>query len=241
MTYRTSFKSVRLLGIDIQKALRQPYRDKIHVEPVFIETDVMPFVKLEEYPDEGGKTLPVVFISVGFIDLVNNMAHAKAIDSVQKGYFFKYIDLLAKETGEKQLPELPDLRNPKFWSDTVLNEQLSHFNSIVGIVIGIKLAHHYTGHFKKYVAQIEAGKNGKRIPINNLLTVKEWEEAVTLGVRNGLDAGCMVEGAIPFFEAFERMTQRPSWAGYFLPETVKTKDLKKQLEKIQKNYFAGKD
>ncbi|MEW6157031.1 MAG: hypothetical protein AB1813_06335, partial [Verrucomicrobiota bacterium] len=203
MTYKTSFKSVRMLGIDIQKSLRQPYRDKVHVEPVSIETDVTPFVRLEEYPDEQ-KPMPMVFISVGFIDLVNNLAHAKAIDLVEKGYFEKYVLALSKETGEKELLELPGLANEKFWTDDVLNEQLSNFNSIVGILIGIKLAHHYTGHFKKYEKQL-IPENGPRVPINNVITPKEWEEALKFGVRNALDGGCMVEGVIPFFEAFEKM------------------------------------
>jgi len=46
---------------------------------------VTPFIRMEEIPNPDlGKSMATVFISVGFIDLVNNVAHAKAIDKIER-------------------------------------------------------------------------------------------------------------------------------------------------------------
>jgi hypothetical protein len=83
--------------------------------------------------------------------------------------------------------------------------------------------------------------NGNTLPINNILTSKEWEDAFTRGVRNALEAGCTVEGVIPFFEAFDKMKVRPAWAVYFLPDNIKFAKMKKEIEKIQRKFFAGEN
>jgi len=70
-----------------------------------------------------------------------------------------------------------------------------------------------------------------------VITPQEWEEAFLKGVRNALEAGCTVEGAIPFYEAFDKMKQRPPWTAYFIPANVKFAKLKKQLEKVQRDFF----
>ena len=238
-TYKTSLSNTRNLGMDIQKALKPQYQDNIHLKPVVIDTDDMPFVKLEEVPEEP-KPFPVIVLSAGFIDLINNVAHAKAIDKIEKGYFPKYILSLAQESGEKELKPLPNDTDKRYWTEDMINEQYSNFNSIVGVMVGIKLANHYLGHYKKYIAQLNVGET-KQVPINNLLTPKEWEEALRLGVRNALDAGCTIEGVLPFFECFEKMPKRPAWTSFFVPETAKYKDIRKALEKIQKDFFAGKN
>ena len=51
------------------------------------------------------------------------------------------------------------------------------------------------------------------------------------------EAGCTIEGVIPFFEAFDRMKTRPSWAVHFLPDRVKAAKMKKEMEKIQRQFF----
>jgi hypothetical protein len=238
-TYKTSLKDTKRLGMDIQKALKPQYQDKVHNEPIFIEIEKMPFVKLEEFPDEP-KPLPIIVMSEGFFDLINNVAHAKAIDKIQKGYFQKYILSLAQETGEKELKPLPNDTDKRFWTDDMINEQYSNFNSIVGVMVGIKLADHYLGHYKKYASQMNVDQTLQK-PINNLLTPKEWEEALKLGVRNALDGGCTIEGVLPFFECFEKMPKRPAWTAFFVPDTAKYRDIRRTLEKIQKDFFAGKN
>src|SRR4051812_37757638 len=138
LRYKSGYSGMMKLGKDIYNALKPQQREMVSAQPISIETDVTPFVRLLYYPDEP-KPVRGVWISAGFIDLVNNVAHAKAIDSKQKGYFARYIDLLSQETGEKSLKPLPNDSNPAFWTEDMLNEQLSNFNSIVGVVVGIKL------------------------------------------------------------------------------------------------------
>ena len=239
LIYKSGYTSMMKLGRDLYGALKPNYKEAVSSQPISIETDLTPFVKLLFYPDEP-KPIRGVWISAGFIDLVNHVAHAKAIDKKERNYFNKYILSLAEESGEKELKPLPGDSNPKYWTDDMLNEQLSNFNSIVGMVVGIKLAHHYLGHYEKYKDKLQDAQ-GRSIPINNLLTEKEWDEALTRGARNALDAGCTVEGVIPFFEAFDKMPRRPAWTAYFVPDNAKFAKIRKDLERIQKRFFAGEN
>lgn len=238
-TYKTGPGAIAKLGRELRESIKAPYRERIQGPPISVETDDMPFVKLAEFPDDP-KPLPVVLISQGFIDLINNVAHAKAIDKIEKDYFHKYILSLAQETGEKGLKPLPNDSDSRFWTDDMINEQYSNFNSIVGVMIGIKLANHYLGQYTKYAAQINA-EPGKQAPINNRLTPKEWDEALKIGVRNALDAGCTIEGVLPFFQSFESMPKRPPWTAYFMPDNAKYRDIRRTLERLQKDFFAGKE
>lgn len=235
LAYKTGYSSMMKLGKDIYGALKPELREHISVQPISIETDVTPFVRLLYYEDEP-KPIRGVWISAGFIDLVNNIAHAKAIDGIEKNYFNKYIEILAQETGAQSLRPLPNDTNPRYWTDRMLNEQQSNFNSIVGMVVGINLAHHYLGHYDKYKDKLEP-ENGKPVPINNLLTPKEWEEAFLMGLRNALNAGCMIEGVVPFFEAFDKMKKRPAWAAHFLPDDARFSKLRREMEKVQRKYL----
>ena len=237
-TYMSNFSTIMKLGRDVYGALKPQYREQISPQPISIDTAMIPFVKVLYYPEEP-KPMRGVWISAGFIDLVNRLAHAKAIDQKEKGYFQKYIQILAEETGEKELKPLPNDSNPAFWTDEMLNEQLSNFNSIVGMVVGIKLAHHYLGQYDKYKDKLTDAQ-GNSLAINNLLTPKEWDEALAKG-RNALDAGCTIEGVLPFYEAFEKMLKRPAWTAFFMPDSAKFKKTKKDLEKIQENFFKGGD
>lgn len=237
--YKTTYKTIRMLGLDLYKAMKPKQREVINPEPVSIETDVTPFIKLAEYPEEG-KPMRFVFVSVGFIDLMNNVAHAQAIDTSQKGYFEKYVLSLAAETGEKELKELPNLANPKYWTEPVLNEQLSNFNQMVGAAVAIELSHHYLGHYKKYASKLEDA-NGKNVPINNFLTPGEWEESMRVGIRNALEAGMGIEGPKALFDCIDKMPKRPDWTLYFLPAKANVKAIKKEMEKIEKRFFAGEE
>jgi hypothetical protein len=239
LTYKTGYSSIMKLGKDVYNALKPEQRDSISPQPISIETDASPFVRLLFYDDEP-KPVRGVWISAGFIDLVNNVAHARAIDTKEKNYFKRYIELLAQESGDKSLLPLPNDTNPRYWTDDMLNEQQSNFNSIVGMVVAIKLAHHYLGHYEKYKAKLTDNK-GTQVPIANLVTEKEWNDAFQSGVRNALNAGCMIEGVIPFFEAFDKMKVRPAWTSYFLPDNLKFSKIRKEMEKIQKRFLDGEN
>ena len=236
-TYKSSGFSASLrLGQDLYGALKPKYRALINPNPISLETDVTPFVRTVEYPDEKNP-LRMVFISAGFIDLINNVAHAKAIDKLQKGYFARYISSLAEESGETSLKELPDLSDKRFWTDDMMNEQLSNYNQMVGMVVAIELSHHYLGHFKKYESKLSDVK-GRAVPINNFLTSSEWEESLNAGVDNALDSGFGIEGVKALYETIDKMPKRPQWTAYFLPANAKFAKIKKDLEKKEKTFFG---
>lgn len=171
------------------------------------------------------------------MDLVNHVAHARAIDRYERGYFQKYIARLARESGEMSLRDPPGLDNKQYWTERVMNEQLSNFNQIVGVVAGTQLANHYLGHYKKYAGRLTDAQ-GRPVLLNNLLTPFEFETAVKAGVQNALDCGFGVEGIKALFECIEKMPQRPAWTAYFLPEKMKITRLKKDIEKMEKAFFS---
>jgi hypothetical protein len=241
LTYKTGYSALMKLGRALYDQLTERDKDFISAQPISVDIETIPFARLMFYIEEdGAKPLRGVWISAGFIDLVNHVAHAKAIDKIQKGYFQKYIAQLMTETGEKELRSLPDDGNPKFWTDDMLNEQMSNFNSIVGIVVGIKMAHHTLGHYDKYKDKLIEKEGVRPTPIEELLTEKEWEDAYKEGLYTSLNAGCFTEGVIPFYEAFDKMPARPPWAVYFLPPTAKFSKMKKDFVKFQDDYLAGR-
>lgn len=240
LTYKVGFSAMMRLGADLHRGLDKKYRAQINSQPLSLETDMTPTLRPGEEKYEGeAQPMRAVWISAGFVDLVNRVAHAKAIDQIEKGYFAAYIQSLAMESGEKELKPLPNDTNPKYWTEDMLNEQLSNFNSIVGVAVGIKMAHLYLGHHTKYADKL-VDEKGKPLPINNFLTDKEWGDAFRLGVKTALDAGCTIEGVIPFFECFDKMKTRPAWAAYFVPARADFSKMKKEMKDIQSRFFAGK-
>jgi len=236
--YKTGWGAMVKLGITLQRNLPSEYRSQVHARPVNIETDVMPFVRLEEMVNPNtSQKLACVFVSVGFVDLVNNVAHAKAIDRIEKGYFKNYILSLSRENGQRQLQPLPGISDPRFWTDRMMNEQESNFNQIVGGVIGTKLAHYYLGHCRKYSNQLGEG-DGKPLPLNSYLSLKDWDDALQHGMNNALSCGYGVEGVEVLFECIDNMPERPAWTLYFLPPTVKVAKVNKELEKLEKKFFG---
>ena len=239
LAYKTGYSSIMKLGRDVHSALPPKYREIISQQPISIETDPSPYIRLLYLP-EGPSASRGVWISAGFIDLVNRVAHATAIGVKDKNYLKRYIEILARESGTEDLRPLPDDDNPRYWTDEMLNEQQSNFNSIVGIIVAIELSHHYLGHYEKYKNKLTRA-DGKHVPISSLLTEDEWEESFRAGVRNALGAGCMIERVIPFFVAFEKMKTRPPWAAFFLPEKFKFSKMRREMEKIQKKFLEQAD
>ncbi|MFN7141264.1 MAG: hypothetical protein ACK4UN_18200 [Limisphaerales bacterium] len=234
-TYSTGFNTATRIGKELRDALKPALRGKVHSHPVALETDVRPFVKTVEYPDET-EPLRLVFISVGFVDLMNNVSHAKAIDRIQPGYFQRYLVSLSDESGEFSLKDLPGIADRRYWTDDILNDQQSNFNQMVGMLIAIELSHHYSGRYKKYSDRLAESDNVE--PINNILRPAEWEDALSAGVQNALDCGYGIDGLKVLYDAIEKMPKRPNWVDYFLPEHAQVAKLKKDLQKIENRYFA---
>ena len=226
-TYKTGYSSIMKLGKDLHAALKREHRHMIAEQPISIETNATPFARLL-YFDEKPKPVRGVWISAGFIDLVNHVAHAEAIDRVERNYFERYMEVLAERS---EVPPLPDGKNARYWTEEVLNEQQSNFNSIVGFVVAVKLANHYLGHYDNHKAKLDEA------PVNNLLTEEEWSTALRAGLHNALRAGCMIEGVVPFFSALDKMKKRPAWAGHFLPDRLKFSAFRREMEQMQKRFL----
>lgn len=237
--YQTGYSATMKLGTDIYTALKEKYHSHIAVQPISLETDVTPSIKPAEYPDEKNP-IQMVFISVGFLDLINHVAHAKAIDKIEAGYFEKYLLSLGQEKGEMSLKELPRISDKSFWTDDIMNEQLSNFNQMTGMLVAMNLSHFYLGHFKKYGDKLdeEAGKKGEIV--NNLMTSSEWDDSLKCGAAHALDCGFGVDGIKALYDCINKMPKRPIWTQYFLPEKANVSKVKSQLEKYEKDYFQGK-
>jgi hypothetical protein len=228
-------------GMELHKNLKPEYKTKVYVKPINIETDVAPYARLEVIKsEEDNKEIATILLSAGFVDLVNYVAHAKAIDRIEKGYFQKYIMSLSQETGETELREPQNLNDSRYWTREMLNEQLSNFNQIIGVVVGIKLSHYYLGYYDKYRTKL-TDTQGNNVPISEFLTPEEWEESVRCGVRNSMDTGLMLDGIKALFECIDKMPKRPGWTKYFLPEKIKYSKTKRNMDRYEKKFLAGED
>lgn len=232
-------KIVDDIGADLRRALSLAQRKAIAVAPVKFSEETLPAVWLiEAGVDDTGSKVGGVVVTAGFIDLCRNVSHARAIDAVRGGYFERYICILSEESGDSGLKPLPDIGDPAFWSPAVMNEQQTYLRQMVGLVVGTKLAHHYLGHYKKYSARIMDAQ-GRRTPINQLISAAEFEEALLAGTRLALDTGLGLEGCKALYDAIATMNKRPAWTTSFLPETAKVKPLKKRMEKVERKFFGG--
>jgi len=233
--YGNSFRAALKIGSDLYTTLDPKFQKCINPEAIRMESMDAPVITPIPGNDEN-KLLSQVFVSDGFIDLMNHLAHAKAIDRIQKGYFEQYVLNLARDTATDAPVNPPSMVEDRFWTDDVMNEQISVFNQMMGMTIAMNLAHHYKGNFNKYANQMLAGK---LVPINNLLAPAEWEAAVKAATLNSLDCALGTDGVKSLFEAIDKMPKRPGWTLYIVPATADLKKLNKTLTKYENDYFHG--
>lgn len=229
------------MGRTLFRALPESFRNQVHFQPVNVEPDPLPFLRPEEvqYPDLPQPVRRVV-VSAGFADLMNYVAHAKAIDNVRRGFFVEFVQTLAKHSGQEPLPEPAGLSAAEYWTDPVLNEQESNFNQMTGILLAVELSHHYLGHYTKYAARLTPAEGAAPPPINTLLAPGEWDLALKAGTLNALEAGYAVEGVLALFEAIDKMPVKPAWTRYFVPADFKFAKVRRELKRYEENFFAGR-
>jgi len=175
-------------------------------------------------------------VSPGFVDLINHIAHAKAIDRSEPGYFDQYMSGLARETAIGHLPQAPDITEDCYWTDQVMTDQASYFNQMIGMTMAMNLSHHYLGQFDKYAGVMQSGRF---IPINNLLTRSEWEKGVRAAAANALNCALGTEGSKALFDAIDKMPLRPAWTAYIVPQSINIKGLNQQLGMYEIAFFRG--
>ena len=229
----TGFSETIRVGDQLFQALDEKKRKDIAPHPVALETELKPYVRSGEFSHDG-KSLKVVYISAGFMELIRNIAHAKAIDAVEPGYFQKYVTLLS---GDKAgVPALIGADDARFKTEGILGKRQDYYGQMISMVMGIELSHHYLGNYKKYAGKL-ADQPGNPTPLNSLITKSEWEKAVDAGSDNALNAGYSTEGVRALYDAIEKMPTRPTWTTYFLPATAKVERLTARLAKGEKKFF----
>jgi|HubBroStandDraft_1064217.scaffolds.fasta_scaffold84415_2 hypothetical protein len=236
--YSNGFSMTMRLGRDLSEALPNEYRDHLDPQVVTLQMQDLPMVVPVAVTEEN-HILCQVSLSAGFIDLVNHVAHAKAIDHVQPGYFEQYAKNLALGCTNNSIAQMPDIVEARFWTDNVMSDQVSYFNQMISLVMAINLSHHYLGHYAKYCAKL-VGANDKPIPINSFLTPEEWAVSVKAGAVDALNCAESTAGIRALFDAIDRMPHRPEWTAYIIPQDADVLQLNKQLERYEEDFFHGK-
>jgi len=236
--YETGFETISRITGDLHQALDRSQRPALY-PAAFLLTN-LPTPWLQAYPVKGATNATrAVCLSRGYVDLLNFISHAKAIDGVSHGFFIKAMARLALEGGE-QLPDLQADSIHNSWSFETMNRQASSFNQMAGALVAIEMAHAYLGHYQKYGSQTDS--RGHSVPINRVINQAEWREAVMLGARHALDCGMAVDGIKMAFESVDKMPARPAWRIYFLPDAIEGKEvnrINRELDRMQKNAFVS--
>jgi hypothetical protein len=235
--YPSGFSVAIKLGGELYEALPPKFADQLNAQTITLQPQDMPLVSPIATTEEN-RVVRQVSLSAGLIDLLNHICHAKAIDRVQPGFFDQYVKNLARlSPGDILAP--PPIVEPRFWTEDIINDQLSYFNQMIGLLTAINLAHHYLGHYAKYSAKM-TGAGGQLTPINNFLTPAEWDVSVKAGVIDALNCALATEGPRALFDAVDRMPTRPPWTAYIIPQQTDIKKLNKQLVHYEDLFFHGK-
>jgi hypothetical protein len=222
------------IGNDLVASLDPKFRMTFDAEAIFMEELAAPVIA-PVYGNGQDHTCQIS-VSTGFIDLINHLAHAKAIDRIQPGYLRRYVANLA-EQGENEIPASPpNVDDARYWTDKVMIDQASFFNQMISITLALNLSHQYLAHYNKYAAQMP---DGKQVPVNNFIAPGEWKASVRYATLNSLDCALATEGAETLFNCIDQMPQRPAWTGYIVPEGVNIKKLNEELSQYEHDYYFG--
>ena len=232
--YLSDAEIVVRIGNDLYATLAPAQRKALSPAAVSLQPSSEPFIAPVSDSPQG--TRGQVAVSTGFIALLNYIAHAKAIDRIQPGFFGQYIADLAQGRGSDNPPAPRNLDNPRFWKDDVLVEQASLFNQMIGLSLALNLSHHYLSHYSKYAAQIPAGN---KAPINDFITTSEWASSVKCAAFNSLDCALATAGGKVLFDCIDHMPTRPAWAASIVPPKADIQTMEQQLSQCEHDYFHG--
>lgn len=236
--YQSGFSMTIRLGRELSDALPPELREQLDPQVVTLQMQDSPLVAPLTLTEEN-HVLRQVSLSAGFIDLINHIAHAKAIDRIQPGYFEQYVRNFAALSTSDAAAQPPSIVDPRYWTENVMNDQIGYFNQMISLVMAINLSHHYLGHCVKYSAKL-AGASDKPVPINGLLTPDEWAVSVKAGTLNALNCALSTEGLRALFQAIEQMPHRPEWAAYVIPQDANIEGLNSLLARYEDDFFHGK-
>jgi hypothetical protein len=236
-TYQNGYSIVLRLGGELSESLPAKFGNLIDPQAIALQPQESPVVT-PIATTEDNRVVRQVALSAGFIDLVNHICHARAVDNIQPGFFDRYIKNLVQGTGGDVL-QPPTIVDSRYWTDRVINDQMSYFNQMIGFMMAINLAHHYLGHYAKYSAKM-IGPGDKLAPINEFLTPAEWDVSVHAAAVDSLNCALATDGSRALFDAIDRMPNRPAWAAYIIPANVDIKKLNQQLAHYEEEFFKGR-
>jgi len=236
--YETGYSNLVAIASDLHQALDPAQRVRFDPVPVLLANESMPVIR-PGVRTVGGQQLWTVEVSAGFIELLNFLSHAKAIDGVDRGFYRKSVASLAGVTGEAGLPGL-QITQRKAWAFHTMNHQVSHFNQMAAALLGIQMAYHRLGYYARYAPQL-AQQDSQSVPIALLLSPQEWLEAVSRGAHHALKCGFGIDGLCALFEGLDKMPNRPAWTFQFLPPGARAPKLRRQLEHTEYEFFLVSD
>jgi len=230
------FRNVTNINADLVLALEPSKRRQVSSSTLLLGTVRLPCVASSPgaNPDAPGQS---VRVSRSFIDFINRVAHAKAVDEAERGFFLRYTTRLAEDPRTMLAPDFDTLLPQRAWSFNTMNRQASHFNQMVGGLLGIDHAHHYLGHYRRHAKYFDQ-QTALPQPINALITEEEWRQAVLEGARNALACGLGVDGMKAIFECFGQMPTRPAWAAYFIHPQADVRRINAELVHTEREFFA---
>lgn len=231
--YDNTIATVTKISAELHQALAAGKQRKLRAEPNFLTglnaLCIAPITDTET-------PASAVALSSSFVDWINHLAHARALDESGSGYFEQYVRYLPEDSSTPLEQVGKALPNEQVWNFDTMNHQVSLFNQMTGTLLAIEMAHHYLGHHKKHGADSPTAGNAPE-PFTEKLTAKEWREAVLNGARNALDCGLGVDGFRAILAAVGKLPARPKWSAYLVHPKADVSKLSRELEKLEKDFF----
>jgi hypothetical protein len=238
--YAPGFIMTMKLGGELREALPKKFFDQVDRQAIALQPQDLPLISPVAVSADN-RVQRQVELSAGFIDLVNHLCHAKAIDRIQPGYFDQYVGILARACATDPAAPPPPIVESRYWAQDIINDQLGYFNQMMGMMMAINMAHHYLGHYAKYAAKLAGPGDKNNIkPINNFLTPAEWDVAVKAGALDAMKCALSTEGLRVMFEALDKMPTRPAWTAYIAPQNVDFKKLNEELTRFEEDFWHGR-
>jgi hypothetical protein len=226
------------LGGDLHDALPQKFFEQVDAQAIAVQAQDVPLICPVATCSEK-RVQRQVQLSAGFIDLANHICHAKAIDKIKPGFFDQYVRELARACATNPAAPPAPIVQPAYWTVDILNDQMSYYNQMMGMMMAINMAHHYLGHYDKYAARL-TGVGDKLQPINNFLTPVEWDSSVRAGTLDALNCALSTDGLRVLLDALDKMPTRPAWADFIAPEQTDLKKLNNELAGYEYDFFHGR-
>jgi hypothetical protein len=229
-------KTVLQLGTGLFAALTPKQRESIDAHPVVVETNSAPIIRLEARLEKDRRK-GITIISTGFIELIDQIASAEAIEIVKPGYLRKFLSTLdAEGRGFKASAEEAILAS---YSNEVQNERKVNFKQLMGATLAICLSQHYLGFYGKH-SERQYNDKGEPMPVVLLLSSEEWDRSLEASVRNALSSGISIKSQALLLRHLDAMPRRPKWAGYFLPNTATGVSSGEAMVEMEILFFSDK-